>query len=389
VIAGCHRGSHEDLFERLFGLPPGRVAILGKDELEGDLGEAVSSAIETLSSGSASADTPAGEETARSSTVVVLGGGTSGLAAVGELVRRGADVVLIEKSAALGKTLIDAAIDAGADVDKAKGFIESIRKSDKATILLSSTLEAVDRIGANLVVKVSGSAGEKVIEAGALLLATGAELYAPDEYPYSTAGTVIGQAEFRSRAMGGDKSSNTIVMIQCVGARNAEHPYCSIYCCKQALSNAILYRSNNPEADITILHKGIRVYGFDEELLTGAVEQGVKFVEFDDPPELEAGSGVVVKVRSRDGEDLKLSADLVVLSLAHSHGKAQKGLADLTGVALDELGFLMSRNTLSTPFATPVEGIYACGFARRPVIAEDAFVEGVGAAGAICARLEI
>jgi heterodisulfide reductase subunit A len=189
--------------------------------------------------------------------------------------------------------------------------------------------------------------------------------------------------------MSGDKSSDTIVMIQCVGARDAGHPYCSLYCCKQALSNAMLYKSNNPEADITILHKGIRVYGFDEELLTGAVEQGIKFVEFEEPPELEAGSGVTVKVRSSDGDDLKLSAGLVVLSLAHSHGKAQKGLADLTGIALDQLGFLKSGNPLSNPFATPVEGIYVCGFARRPVIAEDAFVEGIGAAGAICARLGI
>jgi heterodisulfide reductase subunit A-like polyferredoxin len=389
VIAGCHRGSHEDLFERLFGLPPGRVAILGSEELEGDLGEAVSSAVETLSAERESTGTAAGKQAARSSTVAVIGGGTSGLAAASELVRRGADVVLIEKSAEVGKTLIDAAIDAGADRDQAEGFIDSIRKSGKSKVLSSSTVESVYRTGDNLAVKVSGSGGEQVIEAGALLLATGAQLYAPDEYPYATAGTVIGQAEFRDRALGGNKSANKIVMIQCVGARDAEHPYCSMYCCKQALSNAILYLGNNPEADITILHKGMRVYGFDEELLTGAVEQGIKFVEFHDPPELVAGSGVAVKVRSTGGEDLKLGADLVVLSLAHSHGKAQKRLADLTGAALDELGFFMSRNVLNAPFGTPVEGIYACGFARRPVISEDAFVEGIGAAGAICAGLGI
>ena len=390
VVVGCHGGSHEDLFERLFGLSPGMVAILGKDQLEGDPGEAVSRVVEALSAESASADNAAGDGTAKSSRVAVVGGGTSGLAAASELLRRGADIILIEKSAEIGRTLIDAAIDSGAEVESAEGFVAAIRKSDKATILTLSTVESVNRSGANLLVKVSGSGGEQVIEVGALLLATGADLYAPEEYPFATADTVIDQGEFRKvAAVGGGASPNKIVMIQCVGARDEKHPYCSMYCCKQALSNAMLYKSNSEEAEITILHKGMRVHGFDEELLTGAVEQGIKFVEFDEPPELEAGSVVTVKVRSSDGEDLKLSAGLVVLSLAHSHGEAQNGLADLTGVALDELGFLTSANTLDNPFATPVDGIYACGFARRPVIAEDAFVEGVGAAGAICAGLGI
>jgi heterodisulfide reductase subunit A len=404
VVVGCHRRSHEDLFERLFGLAPGKVAILGREDLDGDPGEAVSRSLEALSAGPDSAGTAAGDAAparsaqddaaesgavAKSTRVVVVGGGTSGLAAASELLRRGAEVVLIEKSGEIGRTLIDAAVDSGAEGELAEGFVDQVRKNEKATILTSSMVESVTRSGAGLTVKVSGSGGGKTFEAGALLLATGAALYRPEEYPFATADTVVDQGEFRKMAAVGGASPDRVVMIQCVGARDEKHPYCSMYCCKQALSNALLYKSNNPDAEITILHKGIRVHGFDEELLTGAVEQGIKFVEFSAPPELEAGAGVAVKVRSRDGEDLKLSADLVVLSLAHSHGDAQKGLADLAGLAQDELGFLDSADRLGNPFATTVDGIYACGFARRPVIAEDAFVEGIGAAGAISARLAI
>jgi heterodisulfide reductase subunit A-like polyferredoxin len=399
VVVGCHRKSHEDLFERLFGLPPGRVAILGKDQIGASTDHAVFRAVEALSvglgsAGSTSVDASDGETTPgsnkqKSSTIVVVGGGTSGLAAASELLRRGAEITLIEKSGEIGRTLIDAAIDSGTEEEIAEGFVDAIRKNEKVTILTSSEIDSVSRSGVNISVRVSGSGKGQVIEAGALLLATGADLYAPVEYPFDTAGTVVDQGEFRKMAVAGGGSPEKVVMIQCVGARDEMHPYCSMYCCKQALSNALLYKSNNPDAEITILHKGIRVHGFDEELLTGAVERGIKFVEFTTPPELEAGAGGTVKVRSSDGEDLKLSVDLVVLSLAHSHGEAQKGLADLTGVAQDELGFLESGETLGNPFATPVEGIYACGFARRPVIAEDAFVEGIGAAGAILARLTI
>ena len=42
---------------------------------------------------------------------------------------------------------------------------------------------------------------------------------------------------------GGDKN---IVMIQCVGSRNEEHPYCSRICCSMAVKNALTIKKRNP-----------------------------------------------------------------------------------------------------------------------------------------------
>jgi heterodisulfide reductase subunit A-like polyferredoxin len=384
VVIGCHRGSHEDLFERLFGLPPGSVVILGRDELDGALKDAVTSALERP--GEAAGKARAGGEPA---TVAVVGGGTSGLAATSELLRRGAKVFVIEKSAEIGKSLIDAAIDAGADVEGAEGLICSIKENPEAGILLSTRVMSVERSNGGFSIKVSGHQGEETLEAEAVLLATGAESYAAEEYRYGQSDFILNQADFRTKVTKGEISWKKIVMIQCVGARDADHPYCSRFCCKQALSNALLYRTNNPEAEITILHKGMRVSGFDEELLTDAVEQGIEFVETTDRPAIKSGQSPGVTATSTEGERLNIECDLVVLSLAHFHGKAQENLSEMTGVPLDELKFLVSKHTLSNPFATPVEGIFACGFSRRPVVAEDAFVEGIGAAGAICRALGI
>jgi heterodisulfide reductase subunit A-like polyferredoxin len=47
------------------------------------------------------------------------------------------------------------------------------------------------------------------------------------------------------------------------------------------------------------------------------------------------------------------------------------------------LAFFDSGHPLAEPFATSAPGVFVCGFARHPVVAEEAYIEGVGAAGAI------
>jgi heterodisulfide reductase subunit A len=229
--------------------------------------------------------------------------------------------------------------------------------------------------------------GKKTLEAGAVLVATGSGRYTPTEYPYGKTPSIIDQWELADRIGEGKTDAKKVVMIQCVGARDSEHPYCSRYCCKQAISNALLYKSNNPEAEVTILHKGIRVFGFEEDLYTDALEQGVNFISMKDRPEILADTGLKVRAGSEAQGRITRDADLVVLSLAHLHGPGQKGLAEVLGASLDDLGFFACRNPLTDPFKTTAEQVFVCGFARQPVVAEEAFTEGVGAAGAIWSAL--
>ena len=55
-------------------------------------------------------------------------------------------------------------------------------------------------------------------------------------------------------------------MIQCVGSRNKEAPYCSRVCCSKAVKNAIEIKKATPTTEVYILHKDIRTYGFREDL---------------------------------------------------------------------------------------------------------------------------
>jgi heterodisulfide reductase subunit A-like polyferredoxin len=105
-------------------------------------------------------------------------------------------------------------------------------------------------------------------------------------------------------------------------------------------------------------------------------------------PRIETGEALTVCGKAIDGTDVRAECDSVVLSVAHSHGGDHEELARSSGVGLDDLGFFRSGDSLSDPFASPVGGIFVCGFARAPVIAEEAFIEGLGAAGAICRYLK-
>jgi heterodisulfide reductase subunit A-like polyferredoxin len=401
AVLGCHHGSHEGLFERVLGLEKGRVAIVGIDEIGGLAPDKLKALIEDFPRISKDAGRKVGR-------VAVIGSGTSGLAAASELLRRGLEVTLIEKSDKIGLPFFEAFRDSGGEAEAAEAFVKAVEDNPKAEVLSGSEVTSLDRSDGKISLEVTTAGGKETLEAGAVLVATGAGRYEPAEYPYGKHEAVVDQWQLTSMIGEGKTTGKKLVMIQCVGARDDEHLYCSRYCCRQALSNALLYKSNNPDADITILHKGIRVFGFEEDLLTDAVDQGVKFVRIDGGVEVLEGKPLKVKVGPGtggkplgEGEEPKagkppkkgkgpeagsavaLDADLVVLSLAHLHGPGQKELSSLLGAPLDDLGFFASEHPLSRPFETAAEGIFVCGFSRHPVVAEEAYLEGIGAAGAV------
>ena len=67
-------------------------------------------------------------------------------------------------------------------------------------------------------------------------------------------------------------------MIQCVGSREADHPYCSRVCCADAIKNALRIKTLAPETNVYVLYRDIRTYGFKESYYTKARQQGVVFV---------------------------------------------------------------------------------------------------------------
>jgi heterodisulfide reductase subunit A-like polyferredoxin len=96
----------------------------------------------------------------------------------------------------------------------------------------------------------------------------------------------------------GNRPAKTVVMIQCVGSRDADHPYCSRVCCADAVKNALKIKALAAETHVYVLYRDIRTYGFKESYYTKARQQGVVFVRYDEDRKPEV---------SRNGEGLQVT----------------------------------------------------------------------------------
>lgn len=319
-------------------------------------------------------------------TAVVVGGGAAGLAAAAELLRRGVRTVIVEKSGSAGGSLGRMTVAGPGDPGAVENFARSVEGHPHARLLTAAEVASVERAGGGLRVTVSSASGREAIEAGALVIATGAGPYIPHDWR-AAADPVITQDQLACALGDGAAPWKKVVMLQCVGARDEQHPYCSRFCCRQALTNALAFKQEHPDAEITVLHRGIRVFGADEDLYTDAVERGVKFVEIRGAPTMEEGEPFKVHGRTAGGDSFRLECDLAVLSVAASDNREIRRTAAAAGAALDDLGFVAVRDPLADPFAAGAAGVFVCGSARGPVTVEEAFAEGAGAAGAVCSYL--
>ncbi|MGH9002027.1 MAG: FAD-dependent oxidoreductase, partial [Acidimicrobiia bacterium] len=119
-----------------------------------------------------------------SDTVVVIGGGPAGLEAARGVADLGGKVVLVEKEGFLGGTPIRenyaALTPHFQSAEEAMGaLIEPVTSSPDVEVLLSSEVTACDGEAPDLRLTVTGADGERTVEAGSVIVATGFEHFDP------------------------------------------------------------------------------------------------------------------------------------------------------------------------------------------------------------------
>ena len=186
---------------------------------------------------------------------------------------------------------------------------------------LGAEIVAIDGSIGKFKTKVREADGREIeFDHGAVVVATGAEEYRPTEYLYGQDARVVTQLEFEERFHAGRNGARRIVMIQCVGSRTKERPYCRRVCCTGAITNALQIKKADPSTQVAILYRDIRTYGMREELYRQARKAGVLFVRFEDEDEPRvAANGGALTVTVNDAlmkRPLAIDADLVVLSAA-------------------------------------------------------------------------
>ncbi len=301
---------------------------------------------------------------------LILGGGLAGMTAALELAKRGIECYLVEKESELGGNLrhIYYTIDGKNPQDLLRKLVAEVESNDRIKVFKNSTLENVEGFVGNYRSRIKTPNGIVEINHGAIIVATGAREYKPKEFGYGHR-KVITQVELEERIVRGEVPKS-VVMIQCVGSRNDDRPYCSRICCQVAIKNALKIKELNPEAEILVLFRDIRTYGFLEKYYERASREGVIFVHYtpENPPVVRT-NGDEVEVEFYDeilGEKLISKPELVVLSSATVPNEDNKELSKLLKVPLDQNGFFLEAHPKLRPVDFATEGIFLAGLAHSP-----------------------
>jgi heterodisulfide reductase subunit A-like polyferredoxin len=319
---------------------------------------------------------------------LVIGGGVAGMNAALGLADQGYPVVLIEKEKTLGgmagrlTTTID-----GQDIGTyLKELIEKVTSHPDIQVLTRSLIVGFSGFKGNFTTEVLVGPGmyERKIGHGVVVLATGATEYRPVEFLYKENENVVTQIELARRLKEkGAKDLQRVVMIQCIGSRNEKNPNCSRICCQSAVKNALHIKKLQPDADVFILYRDIRMYGLLEDYYTEARKQGIIFSRYhpENPPTVEsAEKGVSVTFEDPIlGRSLCVHADLLALS-AGMVAEDTEELASIVKLARTAEGHFMEAHVKLRPVDMATEGIFVCGTAHSPKLLHESISQAFAAA---------
>ena len=175
-------------------------------------------------------------------------------------------------------------------------------------------------------------------------------------------------------------------MIQCVESRNEEHPYCSRVCCSEAVKNALEIKRRVPDANVAVLGRDIRTYGFRELYFQKAREEGVLFVRH--PEKQRPGRGRGRRTARGDRpRRARATASWCCGPTCWCSRPASLRPADnpvLSGLlrsALTADGFFLEAHPKLRPVDLANEGEFLCGLAHSPRFIDETIAQAQAAVG--------
>ncbi|MFQ6099636.1 MAG: FAD-dependent oxidoreductase [Anaerolineae bacterium] len=401
LVAGCAARLYQPAFDRMMRQAGLNSGLLGRVNLRGEVawvhqgnGVATGKAKELVEMGVASVRLNQPQQLVAegvSQRALVIGGGLAGMTAALSLAEMGHEVDLVEQSEELGGQLRELRYTLEGDDPQAflQELVKRVRSNERIHIYKEAQVEAVSGWAGQFETSVALSNGEKeVLQHGAIIVATGGHEVTPTEYLYGQDSRVVTQRELElqvanSRLQSAIRNLQSVVMIQCVGSREPEQPYCSRVCCSKAIANALKIKEQNPRANVFVLYREMRTYGFREDHYREARDQGVVFLRYELPnkPEISADEeSLTVRLKEPiTGEEVVIRAEMLVLSTGIAPND-NRALAEVLGVPLDKNGFFQEEYPKIRPLDFTKRGIFMCGLAHSPRFVEETIVQAQGAA---------
>ncbi len=324
---------------------------------------------------------------------MVIGGGVSGMTAALNLANQGFEVFLVEKSNELGgfSKNIHQTIESYDVQEHISDLIKQVNEHKLVNVFLNGKINSIGGYVCNFTTNITFGNDEetKEFQHGIIIVATGAHEYQPKEgeFLFGKNDKVILQSELENILYTNPEKIegvNTLVMIQCVGSRNEEHPYCSRMCCAEAIKNAIKAKDINPKLNVVVLYRDIRTYGFKEKFYNLAREKGIVFIRFDQekPPEIVQNSGKLsVKIETQKLGSMSIKSDLIALSAGIvSDGEENEKLAKMLKVPTNSDNFFLEAHVKLRPSDFATDGIFLCGTARGTATISESIAQALSAA---------
>ena len=326
---------------------------------------------------------------------LVIGGGIAGMVAALNLAEQGFEAYLVEKGEQLGG--IARRIRHTLEGDDIQAYLQDLttRVSENPLIQVYTNADIIEATGyvGNFTTRIEVGANRDNYELkhGVVIIATGGEEYKPSEYLYGEDARVLTLLQLEDEVAKGNgrvADCDNAVIIQCVGSRETNRPYCSRVCCSESIKCALKLKEVNPKVNVYVLYRDIRTYGFKEDYYQEAREKGVMFVRYeaDDKPRVETITDDHqnrLRVTVKDpilGEDLVIDTDILALAVAAIPAADNKKLSQLFKVPLNEDGFLLEAHMKLRPVEFATEGVFMCGLAHNPKFIEETIAQAKAAA---------
>ncbi len=245
------------------------------------------------------------------------------------------------------------------------------------------------------------------LNAGAVILATGFDLFDPSEapeYAYKKIPDIYTSMEFERLieqngptagrlVTASAKKPENITFIHCAGSRSRKYKnYCSGICCSYMLKYILYIHEKYPEIKTKQIFSDFCLPGkqLNSMLFRAEESKNHEFHRISAPGNVDinkVGDSIKVNYKDDKGEEHSFITDMAVLAPAMIGAQSSEQAATLFEVGRNNDGFYDQPFITGSPVKTKREGIYTAGCGQEPMNIPGAVTSGQAAASCILKEL--
>lgn len=309
------------------------------------------------------------EEIRMDTSVLIIGGGWSGIKVACELVDLGYRVILIEDSTGLaGNALFNHLV--SSNKEELSSLLAKVKDHEAVEVLVSTRLVFMTGVPGDFRVWLEQEGTVLERAAGAVVVALEAETVSLlSAYGLQPAENILSQSQVEAelasggggKQFSGDISKDVLFL---VGLQQEGSPLVM----ERAIRSASEIQALEG-CQVKVLAGNVKVaeHGL-ESLYRQSRERGIIYLKVKEPPKIKQdGSSLQIEVFDNVlNRDIKLTPDMVVVEEAFRPHPDAAHVSRVLGIGTDSEGFFQQANVYYLPIRTNREGIFVIGSAREP-----------------------